>query len=104
MEHDLMEHDLMEHDLMEHSLYNEVKDVTDRMTFKGWQYIKQSNNHIILNRKYFELEQINIEFKNQSIHFSLPLKNSEYSVYNKFCCQDTSAVTFLQNFIDYSCS
>lgn len=94
----------MEYDLMEYALYNDVKDVTDRMTFKGWRYIKQSNNHIILHKKHFELEQINIEFKDQTIHFSLPLKNSHYNVYNKFCFQDTSAVTFLQNFIDYSCS
>tara|TARA_B110000285_G_C14758469_1_gene438493 strand:- start:152 stop:415 length:264 start_codon:yes stop_codon:yes gene_type:complete len=85
-------------------LYNDLKDVTDCMTYKGWRYIKQSNNHIILNRKFFELEQINIEFKDKTIYFSLPLKNSVYNIYNTFSCRDTSAVTFLKNFIDHSCS
>jgi len=84
-------------------LYNDVTKITDCMTFKGWHYIKQSNNHIILNRTHFELEEINIEFKGQIVHFSLPLKNSIYSVYNRFSCHDTSAITFLKNFIDHSC-
>ena len=84
-------------------LYNDVTKITDCMTFKGWRYIKQSNNHIILNRKHFELEEINIEFNGQIVHFSLPLKNSIYSVYNRFCSHDTTAITFLKNFIDHSC-
>jgi hypothetical protein len=72
------------------NVYDEVTEFmgSDIFTSNNWYYIKQYDTHdykhLILTRKYYELDRIEIEFKNNIIHFSLPLKHSKYSFYKKF--------------------
>ena len=86
-----------------HIVYDELKNITDSMLFNGWQYVTKKDNRIILNKKYHELECVDIEFSEYTIQLSLPLKNSTYSFYNKFNINDTdnSVVTFFNNYINH---
>ena len=84
-----------------YKVYDELKRITDSMLFTGWQYVKQTNNHIVLNKKHHELECVDIEFSEHIIQFSLPLKNSHYSFYNTFNINDyDSVVTFFNNYMN----
>ena len=83
------------------NVYNYVTTFMNELTFDNWYYIKNSHDHIILAKPHFELDRIDVEFKNNIIHFSLPLKNSSYSFYNKFSNNDNTAVSFLKKYITH---
>ena len=67
----------------------------------GWQSIHRDThaNKIVINKKFNELEEINIEYKNFCYHFSLPINNSIYSYYIKNIDQ-LDSITFLNNYIN----
>jgi len=79
------------------------------LTPYGWQFIKKDYNNIIMNKKFSELEEIHIHWdknlnnnNNNNIHFSLPLKKSNYSFYKKFHSENTQhACLFLNNYVQY---
>ena len=49
-----------------------------------WRFVKSdSSNTIVMNKKFHELEEITIEYKNNHYHFTLPINNSIYSYYRK---------------------
>ena len=80
-------------------VYEQLKNITDSMLFNGWQYVTKNDNRIILNKKYHELDIIDIQILDRDIHFSLPLKDSEYSFYNKFSCNDKHTIPFFYKYI-----
>jgi hypothetical protein len=70
----------------------------------NWQIITFNNNHIILNKKYSELEEINIRMEHNNIftkfHLTLPLLNSPYSFYKKIN-DEQIFYDYLNHYIDY---
>ena len=76
------------------------------LTPYGWQFIKTDYNNIIMNKKFNELEEIHIHWdnnpNNNNIHFSLPLKKSNYSFYKKFHLGNIQdSILFLNNYVNY---
>lgn len=87
------------------------------LTPYGWQFIKKDHNNIIMNKKFSELEEINIQWDSSpnnspnnypnnypninNIHFSLPIKNSSYSFYKKFNYKLNDSSIFLDNYVHY---
>ena len=70
--------------MMESVIDTKFKNILEPLKMDGWQFIQtHSDDRIIMNKKYQELEEINIEYKNSQYHFSLPLKNSIYCYYKK---------------------
>ena len=81
----------------------------------GWQFIKTDVNEIIMNKKFYELEEITIQSNqstNQSTtqsttHFTVPIKNSVYSFYKKFSHpiskdddeDEDESILFLDNYV-----
>jgi|AntAceMinimDraft_4_1070372.scaffolds.fasta_scaffold277530_2 hypothetical protein len=79
------------------------KNILDYLQDKGWQLIDKPHipNKLVMNKKYYELQEILIEYKNDYYHFSLPINNSIYSYYKKFHDSDTDiAIDFLTNYVD----
>jgi hypothetical protein len=71
----------------------------------GWQLIKLNENNIILNKKYAELEEINILIDETILgsyifHLTLPLKDSGFSFYKRITDESTFAL-YLKQYIDY---
>ena len=56
----------------------------DLIKHNGWQFVTVNQNTIIMNRRFYELDEISIQYKNSQYHFSLPIPNSVYSYYKKF--------------------
>ena len=76
------------------------------LTPYGWQFIKKDYNNIVMNKKFNELEEITIHmdsfYHDNSIHFSLPLKKSNYSFYKKFHLGNIQdSILFLNNYVHY---
>ena len=70
---------------------------------QGWQMgtascCQDHSTKFAINKKYNELEEINIEYKNLFYHFSVPIHNSAYSYYKKFD-DGEQALKFLENYI-----
>lgn len=82
------------------NVYDEVTDFMDTFTSNNWYYIKQDDNHVILTKKHYELDRIDVELKHNVIHFSLPLKNSKYSFYKKFNHNNYNAITFFKIYMN----
>ena len=88
------------------------KNILKQLQDKGWQYVYEADtysdvvdnnicsNKIIMNKKYHELEEICIEYKNSSYHITLPINNSIYSYYKHFT-NIHSSILFLINYIGY---
>ena len=77
-------------------------NLLEPLQYNGWQFVKIDLNNIIMNKKFHELEEINIEYKNSVYHFSLPLKNSVYSYYKKFDDrQQEQTIQFFKAYIEY---
>ena len=86
--------------MMESVIDTKFKNILEPLKMDGWQFIKsQSDDRIIMSKKYQELEEINIEYKNSQYHFSLPLKNSIYCYYKKIADEEQS-FRFLKTFVD----
>jgi hypothetical protein len=74
------------------------KNILSPLTNNNWNFINTTNNGIIMNKKYEELSEINIQFDKSNIHLVLPLNNSNYSFYKKFNnIQDSQ--NYLQQYI-----
>jgi len=65
---------------------------------QGWIYVIYGSNHISMNKKFHELEEITIEYKNNCYHFTLPLNNSIFSYYKKLHDLDT-ALNYLKSYV-----
>jgi len=76
------------------------KNVLEPLHCNGWQLIKTQSNQIIMNKKYHELEEIVIEYKNSHYHFSLPIKDSIFSYYKKIP-DELQSVLFFKSYVDY---
>ena len=87
---------------MVHIINNEFKNILQPLTKCGWQFIKEDNNEIQMNKKYSELEDISIKHSTQSstnvIHISVPIQNSIYSYYKRHTDLESSK-TFLHNYV-----
>jgi hypothetical protein len=79
-----------------------------------WRFVSISDNTIVVNRLFYELDEISIRYNNSQIHFSLPIPNSVYSYYKRFTYTDANAdantdagananaaLQFLQSYISY---
>ena len=83
-----------------------------------WRFVSISDNTIVVNRQFYELDEISIRYNNSQIHFSLPIPNSVYSYYKRFTYANASAnagasaiasasanadtaLQFLQSYISY---
>ena len=82
-----------QHELCDKHVDNVVVDDVDRMRddifepFRqvlnvlinydsGWKIITDRPNHsIVMNRQFYELDEISIQYKNSHFHFSLPIPN-----------------------------
>ena len=64
----------------------------------GWKFVIYESNHISINKKFHELEEITIEYKNNCYHFTLPLNNSIFSYYKKLHDLDT-ALNYLNSYV-----
>ena len=65
---------------------------------QGWIFVTYESNHISMNKKFHELEEITIEYKNNCYHFTLPLNNSVFSYYKKIHDLDT-ALNYLKSYV-----
>lgn len=77
----------------------------EKLIDKGWQFIESKENNIVLNKKYSELEEINIVIDNNTngssvFHLTLPLKNSIFSFYKKINDEKIFS-EYLTKYIDY---
>jgi hypothetical protein len=72
--------------------FNNIMNI---LTQNGWQFITTDSNKIVMNKKYHELEEINIEYKNSFYHFSLPINNSSFSYYKKIA-DEHQAIRFFE--------
>ena len=76
------------------------------LNYDGWQFVTtDAKNSIVMNRVFYELDEISIQYKNTQYHFSLPIPNSTYSYYKKFTHIDVdtnteSALQFLTTYIN----
>ena len=65
-----------------------------------WRFVKSdSSNTIVMNKKFHELEEITIEYKNNHYHFTLPINNSIYSYYRKIS-DFYGALNYLELYVD----
>jgi hypothetical protein len=93
---------------MVHVITNDFRNILQPLTDVGWQFIKENENEIQMNKKYSELEDISIKqssFKSPNmspssdvIHITLPIKNSAYSFYKRHTDIETSK-SFLQHYV-----
>ena len=82
----------------------------NNLLHKGWQFVESKDNNIILNKKYSELQEINILIDNSQninsdndstiFHLSVPLNNSEFSFYKKIN-GETLFSDCLKQYVDY---
>ena len=87
----------------------------NNLLHKGWQIVESKENNIVLNKKYSELEEINIlidNCQNNNIqnnnsqnnstifHLSVPLNNSEFSFYKKIN-GETLFSNYLTQYVNY---
>ena len=77
------------------------------LNYNGWQFVTTTDakNSIVMNRVFYELDEISIQYKNTQYHFSLPIPNSAYSYYKKFTHGDMdintkTALHFLKTYIN----
>ena len=75
------------------------QDVLAPLKQYGWRFIKSDSNTIIMNKQFYELEEIAIEYKYNYYHFNIPINNSIYSYYRKFIDLD-DALNYLDLYID----
>ena len=85
---------------MVHIINNEFKNILEPLTEHGWQFIKEDNNEIQMNKKYSELEDISIKKSSTTnvIHITVPIQNSVYSYYKRHTDLELSK-TFLYNYV-----
>jgi len=76
------------------------KTIVEPLQHTGWQFMKTDTTTIIMNKKFHELEEINIQYKNSYYHFSLPLKNSVYCYYKRIADEQQS-IQFLKTFVSH---
>jgi len=83
------------------------QELEQLLNHDGWRFITTNTNtsSIIMNKLFYELDEISIQYKNSQYHFSLPLPNSVYSYYKKFTHtnMDTNtdnALHFLKTYIN----
>jgi len=91
--------------------HNAFINILELLIPYGWQFIKTDVNEIIMNKKFYELEEITIQSNqstNQSTtHFTVPIKNSVYSFYKKFSHpiskdddeDEDESILFLDNYV-----
>jgi hypothetical protein len=93
---------------MVHVINNDFINILQPLTDFGWQFIKDKDNEIQMNKKYSELEYISVKYttikphnlsvSSNVIHITLPIKNSVYSFYKRHTDLETSK-SFLQNYV-----
>ena len=84
--------------------------LNNNLLHKGWQIVESKDNNIILNKKYSELQEINILIDNSQnnnsqnnstiFHLSVPLNNSEFSFYKKIN-GETLFSNYLTQYVNY---
>ena len=78
------------------TIIDQFKINVDSLEANGWQFVKTQYNHLIMNKQYQELDEINIEYKNGSYHFYLPIKNSAFCFYKKIADEQQASQFFEQ--------
>jgi len=82
----------------------------NNLLHKGWQVVESKENNIVLNKKYSELQEINILIDNSLnnntqnectiFHLSVPLNNSVFSFYKKIN-GETLFSNYLTQYVNY---
>jgi hypothetical protein len=83
---------------MESIINTSFENILEPLQHNGWQFIKSQSNCLVMNKKYYELDEINIEYKNSFYHFSLPINNSSFSYYKKIADEQQS-IQFLKIYV-----
>ena len=85
---------------MVYLINNDFKNILEPLTNRGWQFIKEKDNEIQMNKKYSELEDISIKMSSTTnvIHITVPIQNSVYSYYKRHTDLQTSK-NFLYNYV-----
>ena len=85
---------------MVYVINNDFKNILQPLTNHGWQFIKEKDDEIQMNKKYSELEDIFIKKSSMTniIHITVPIQNSVYSYYKRHTDLESSK-TFLYNYV-----
>ena len=87
---------------MVHIINNEFRNILQPLTHCGWQFIKENNNEIQMNKKYSELDDISIKRSTNDstnvIHITVPIQNSIYSYYKRYYTLESSK-NFMSNYV-----
>jgi|TARA_B110000967_G_C18615327_1_gene426054 hypothetical protein len=85
---------------MVYVINNDFKNILQPLTSHGWQFIKEKDDEIQMNKKYSELEDISIKKSSTTnvIHITVPIQNSVYSYYKRHTDLELSK-TFLYNYV-----
>jgi len=85
---------------MTHIINNDFKNILRPLTDCGWQFIKENEYEIQMNKKYSELEDICVKksYSSNVIHITIPLQNSAYSFYKRHTDLESSK-HFLHNYV-----
>jgi hypothetical protein len=87
------------HTKFENNIMEPFKNIIEPLKHNEWQIIISHPKHIVMNKKFRELDEINIEYKNSFYHFSLPINNSPFSYYKKIA-DEQQAISFFKIYID----
>ena len=85
---------------MTHIINNDFKNILQPLTDCGWQFIKENEYEIQMNKKYSELQDICVKksYSSNVIHITIPLQNSAYSFYKRHTDLELSKL-FLHNYV-----
>ena len=85
---------------MVYVINNDFKNILQPLTSHGWQFIKEKDDEIQMNKKYSELEDISIKQSTSTnvIHISVPIQNSIYNYYKRHTDLEASK-DFLNNYV-----
>jgi len=74
------------------------KNIMEPLKHNEWQFITSQSNHLVMNKKYQELDELILNSK-EFYHFSLPINNSPFSYYKKIA-NEQQAIHFLEIYVD----
>ncbi len=85
---------------MNKMFYNDYKNILMPLEKKGWYFLKSNKNQIVMRKKYEELDEININYNNDLIEFTLPMENPSFSFFKRMK-NDEQSFDFFKNYIDF---
>jgi hypothetical protein len=86
-------------DNSKYDLLTPFHHILESLVEHGWLFVNCDTNIISIRKLFYELEEIRIEYHNDTYHFTLPINNSNYSYYRKIH-QVSDALNYLQLYVD----